>query len=394
MPSSTSSSEPYSSGTASAERLTAADRPGVAQPVPERPVPARPWGAMLLFVVLTVTALMLAWEWQSRRFGLLPGDVDDSASAWVEQRRRIDTGTVDVAIVGDSRILFDTDLDHFAALTGQRPVQLALPGTNGRPFLENLAADADFKGLVIVGITDRSYFRDEIGLMADALDRYGFESPSQRSSFELHRALSRAFGFLDNSYRLSVLVRRLDTGWRAGTRGPYNDVWKISVKAGERQYWLWSRIETDAWLREHARSVWMTGLFARPPVTDEVIAKTLSATRKAVDAIRARGGEVVFIRPPSAPELRGPEDKQLPRAKGWDPLIAAAGVEGIHFDNDPAMQGLDIPEFSHLSRACATVFTDAYVRALAARIPRLPLRPDAPAPLAPADCRKAPGGLL
>ena len=122
------------------------------------------------------------------RCGWKPGDLDDGASAWAEQRRRIDAGESQVAIVGDSRILFDTDLDRFEALTGVRPVQLALAGTNARPFLEQLAADSDFDGLAIVGIADRSYFRDDIGLMADALDVYRYESPSRRSGHVLQRA--------------------------------------------------------------------------------------------------------------------------------------------------------------------------------------------------------------
>ncbi len=391
MPSSTSSSnEPVidSPGAepVSAERLTASDRPGVAQPVPERPVPAKPWGPMLWFVAIAVAVLMLAWEWNARRLGLLPGDVDDSASAWVEQRRRVSSDTSVVAIVGDSRILFDTDLDHFEKLTGARPLQLALPGTNGRPFLESLAGDPDFRGLAIVGITEGSYFRDGIGLMGDALERYAFESPSERSSFELHRALSHQFGFLDDAYRLSRLVHRLDPGWRAGTRGPYNDVWKISVRGADRQTWLWSRIETDARLREHARNVWVQGPFRAPGPDDATIAKTFELTRAAVDKIRARGGEVVFLRPPSNGALRALEIERVPRAKVWDGLLAAAGIQGVHFEDEAAMQGLDVPEFSHLSRACATVYTDAYVRALALRTTRLSLRADAPAPLGPDDC--------
>jgi hypothetical protein len=50
------------------------------------------------------------------------------------------------------------------------------------------------------------------------------------------------------------------------------------------------------------------------------------------------------------------------------------------------MQGLVLPEYSHLSRACATVFTDAYVRAVARLTPRLTLLAQRPSPLAPADC--------
>lgn len=217
------------SSTSSFERPTAADRPGVAQPVPVRDVPKKPWGAMFVSSLIMTALLLGIWELHARSLALLPGDLGDGPSAWAEQRRRADTETSPVVIVGDSRILFDTNLDRFHALKGIRPIQLALPGTNARPFLEDLADDPRFKGLVIVGIADTSYFREGIGLMRGALDRYLFESPSQRVTFLLDRALSRLFGFIDDHYRLSTLVLRLDRGWWQGAAGPYSDVWKLST---------------------------------------------------------------------------------------------------------------------------------------------------------------------
>lgn len=373
---------------ASAERDTAADRPGVAQPVPVRPIPAQPWGPIALSALLLCLALLAAWEWRMRGLGLEAGDLDDDASAWVEQRRLIDAGDVPVAIVGDSRILFDTDLDRFEALTGIRPVQLALPGTNARPFLEELAADADFKGLVVVGISERSYFRDDIGLMGDALKLYRYESPSHRSGYLLYRLLERKIAFLDDDYRLSTLVHRLDPDLRPKAMSPRWDVWKVRSGSDSRQTWMWPRIERDARLREHAREVWLHPAPGRPmgPLKADLIARTQAKTRQAVAAIRARGGDVVFVRPPSSPQLRAFEDKRVPRDVGWDPLLAAAGVRGIHFEDYAAMRGLDLPEWSHLSRRCSTVFTDAYVREIARIAPRLPLRSDAPHALGPRDC--------
>jgi len=369
----------------SAERLTAADRPGVAQPVPERALPAQPWSRIFRMTLLLSLAMLAFWEWRMRSLKLAPGDFDDSASAWAEQRRRIDAGEGDVVIVGDSRILFDTHFDRFETLTGIRPIQLALAGTNGRPFLQELASDADFHGLVIVGISELSYFRDDIGLMGAALQRYRFEAPAQRSSFLLHRMLARMFAFLDANYRLGTLVQRLDRGWRSDAHDPYDEVWKIASMGNDRETWLWPRIETDAFLRKHARLAWTHGKVEA--VSDAAIRMTLETTAAAVAQIRARGGEVVFVRPPSAFQFRFGEEEYLPRTRGWDALLTTAKVRGVHFEDYPAMQGLNLPEYSHLTRACARVFTDAYVRAVATLTPRLRVLADAPAALSPADCR-------
>jgi hypothetical protein len=376
----------------SAERLTAADRPGVAQPVPERPIPAKPWGRIQLAVAVIVMLATAAWEWRMRTLELLPGDVRDTPSLWAEQRRRVDTEDIRVAIVGDSRILFDTDLSRFEALTGVRPLQLALAGTPARPFFAELAADPDFKGLALVGIAEGSYFRQGPGLYDDALARYRFESPAQRTSFLLYRRLSHILGFLDRDYRLSALLLRLDPGLRPGTRGPYQEPWKFSTTRDDRQTALWSRIETDTYLNGHARALWARG-YTGPPLSAEVIAMTQQTTLDAVAAIRSRGGDVIFLRPPSRGPYRKNEARTAPRDRVWGPLLAAVGVQGLHADDDPVASQLFLPEFSHLSRACSTVYTDSYVRRLTSLTPRLKLRADAPAPLSPSDCLPTPAAL-
>ena len=339
----------------------------------------------MLAVAATLLVIAVAgWEWRMRTLGLEAGDLDDGPSFWAEQRRRIDAGGVAIAILGDSRILFDTDLDRFEALTGVRPVQLAIPGSNALPFLENLADAPHFHGLAIVGIADRSYFRPGAGLGAPALERYRFESPAVRVSFLLHRGLSRVLAFLDDNYRLSKLVRQLDEGWRTGALfPPVERLWKLRTVGDDRKSHLWWRVEDDERVRVHQGAVWVRFV---PRIPDAIIASIEERTRVAVEKIRVRGGEVVFVRPPSARELRSFEERTVSRARGWDRLLVYAGVRGVHFDDYPQMQGLVLPEYSHLSRACTTVFTDAYVRALAAVTPRLTLRAQAPLPLAPVDC--------
>jgi hypothetical protein len=366
-------------------RKTAADRPGQAQPVPTRDIPARPWVKMGAFVFCAVTLLTLAWEWNARtNIGLRAGDIDDSPQAWGEARRAADHAQV--AIVGDSRILFDTDQARFEALTGVRPVQVSHVGTNSRTLLEHFANDPKFHGLLIVGMADTMYFgMPVIGLGGNAVHNYAKnDKPAQLTGLWLDRWLQKYLGFMDHDYRLSMWAPRFDNGWRKGVDSPYEDVWKLSEVSPGRQYFMWDRIERPGYLQSHARHAWQgfKGPNIPPVLADKVIARTAEAVRR----IRARDGDVIFVRPPSAPEIRVNEEKRIPRGLGWDRLLVGAKANGIHADDLPQAQNLVIPEWSHLSRKCATVFTDAYVRRLVELTPRLKLRADAPPPLSRADC--------
>jgi hypothetical protein len=80
--------------------------------------------------------------------------------------------------------------------------------------------------------------------------------------------------------------------------------------------------------------------------------------------IHARGGEVVFVRPPSAGLFLERENRNAPRARTWDRLLRETGSFGIHFEDYPEMRDLEVPEWSHLSRDSATRFTRAYVDVL------------------------------
>jgi hypothetical protein len=364
--------------------LTASDRPGIAQPVPERDVPPLPWLKMLMISAFLVVAFTGIWEWQARELGFEPGDLGDEPSSWAQEWRRLDSEKPAVTIVGDSRILFGTDLDRFQQMTGVRPVQLALAGTNGRPILEAVAA-SNYHGLVIVGIADQSYFRDVVGLGDKALAAGKWESPSQRISFLLFRQLRQRLAMLDDDMSLSNRITRLDRSWRKGAPSPYDDIWKVGVTHEAREFFVWPEFDRNTYLRDHTVNFWM-GYFGRLKPTPAIIAMTQARTKAAVDAIRARGGDVVFVRPPSAAQIRVLEDKNLPRAQGWDPLLRAANVKGIHADEMPATAGIRFPELSHVSRACRAVFTDAYVRALTKLTPRIQLVSTAPPEITASAC--------
>ena len=389
MPSSTSNSEPH--GVLQKEgalpaglRRTASDRPGQAQPVPVRDIPKQPWGRLALGVLAVMAIGTAALEVNARRLGLHAGDLDNSEVDWAVERSRSEGAPV--AIVGDSRILFDTDLDRFEALTGVRPVQLAIHGTSALTLLEDTARNEKFNGLLIVGLADTMFFQPFDGYGGYVHTRETFESPARQWSAGLDHMLQRRLAFMDSSHRLSVIAARLDRDARPGVEGPFDDIWKLGEVGERRQTWMWPRIVTDRLLRAHSRWAWK-GFKEKFPYTPELIAKGQKRAVIAVATIRARGGEVVFVRPPSDIHLRVNEEAQVPKAKGWDALLRNTHSVGVHNDDlPPHLRRLIMPEWSHLNRRCATVFTDAYVRRLAALTPRLKLRADAPAPLSRDDC--------
>jgi hypothetical protein len=79
--------------------------------------------------------------------------------------------------------------------------------------------------------------------------------------------------------------------------------------------------------------------------------------KDAVAAIRARGGNVVFVRHPSSGQVREIEDRITPRAAFWDRLLTETGAPGIYFEDHTSLRDFDCPEWSHLSAKDAVEYT-------------------------------------
>lgn len=364
MPSSISSSDVVAPVAAGFVRLTASDRPGVAQPVPEREIPAQPWRPVFLCAMLLAAMLVAGWEVGWRAFGATPGH-RNSDGAWAEQRRRIDAGEGGATVlIGSSRVLFDVQLPVWERLTAERPIQLALEGTSPLPFLEDLADDAAFSGRLLVGVTPGTFF-GAAGRRSDLVAYYRDQGPSQRSGHWLSsRLLEPVFAFLDPDFALATVVRRQAWPARPGLSSRM-DVRKLMTSGPGRNTTLWRKVEVDPAYRDLARRIWAQG-FDRPPpaiATPEkrqrMIDGQIERAAAAVARLRARGVPVVFVRPPSSGPYHASENDLWPRARTWDLLLQQTGAPGIHFEDHPELQGLELPEWSHLSAADAERYTVA-----------------------------------
>ena len=370
MPSSISSSDQVHAdhvvSTSGAERLTAADRPGVAQPVPVRDIPVQPWNRIFLGALVLFALLMGAWEWHWRAFGAKP-TIANSAGLWATQRRRIDNGEGNATVLlGASRILFDVQLDVWEKLAGKRPIQLALEGTTPLIFMEDLAADPKFTGHLLVGVAPDLFFSG-YAYRGDVFKFYLKETPSQRVGqwLSMH-FIEPYFAFDDPDFALATVLERQDWPARPGKTWRI-DVRKLRVSEMDRNTHIWDKVENDPEYRELARSIWLQHFTPNedtppPEKMRQTLNEQIDRAVKAVTTLRARGVQVLFVRPPSAGAYLEFENKVLPRARTWDVLLARTGAPGIHFEDYPELQGLELPEWSHLTHADAQRYTDALYR--------------------------------
>ena len=364
MPSSTSSFDAPSQRSAQALRETAADRPGVAQPVPMRPVPAQPWGRVFVQACVMFALMLGVWEGYWRDFGATPG-IANSDGLWAMQRRRIDTGEGGATVLlGSSRTLFDMQLDVWEQLDGERPIQLALEGTSPVSFLEDLADDPKFTGRLIVGVVPGLFFSG-YAMREGVLAAFAKESPSQRAGQWLSMHLLEPYlAFYEPDFALGTVLKR--QAWWPERQGVprFLDVRKLSVSQADRNTHLWSKVEADPEYRALTRRIWSQWMGPGPgdPPPAET-AKTrdeqIERAVKAVAKLRARGVPVLFVREPSAGPYLAEEDRVFPRAGSWDVLLKKTGASGIHFQDHAELQGLELPEWSHLDLASARQYTAA-----------------------------------
>jgi hypothetical protein len=364
------------SSTSSSERLAALPAvPYEPQPAPvpaappeeepyTRPIPAQRWtaaGVLALTIAFGGTAL---WEWNARRLGYVPA-YNDTVGLWAIERRQVRATDQPVVAIGSSRTLFDLELSVWEELTGRPLIQLANVGTSVRPFLADLADDESFAGLAVVGVTEILFLMPG-GIHGHFARDAQRESPSSRLGQRLAMMLERRLAFLDtDNLALSTVVARLPMRNRPGVRDPHWDVWKLANTYERRQTLMWARVEDDPAYREHARGVWSRMLQAPPPFPverlPEIAAGAVAAAAADVDRLRARGGEVVFVRFPSTGPFYEAEQRLGARELVWEPLIERTGAASVHFEDHPELQGYDLPEWSHLAAAEVPRFTRALV---------------------------------
>jgi len=338
-----------------------------------RVIPALPWRGMLLAAVAVVAVATVAWEIRARAAGYTP-TLNDTSDVWADRREAVRPDSL--VIIGDSRALFDIDLDAMEQGMGRRPVQLALVGSCTFPVLQNLADDETFHGTVIASIVPLMWLAPPPSPpyqnSVKAINRYQTRTAAHRASNRIAMLLEEHIAFLKQDDLTSAsLLEKLKVPDRAVFHAPPRLPPYFSTMDRERDTKMVASAEHPGPLQDRIKFGWLP-LFTPPPppsfVPPEAFAKGMEAamaqrfvdTAAAVKKIQARGGKVVFVRYPHSGPLKELEDKITPRAGPWSKILADTGAPGIYFSDHPELV-FECPEWSHLSGGDAVLFTQRLV---------------------------------
>ncbi|HUS01052.1 MAG TPA: hypothetical protein VMY77_04960 [Chitinophagaceae bacterium] len=325
--------------------------------------------AGILTLILVIISIG-SWEFYLRNKGITIA-YDDGKELWSDKRAKVYAPSDEATVfIGSSRNKYDLDTDTWRSLTGEEPIQLAFEGASPLPILDDLANDQKFKGKLMIDVTEGLFFSlfSPLGArVTDGIKYFKDRTPAQNFSFKVNHILESQLVFLDKDYlSLNALLSKVVPP-RPGVYPDPDFPMEFGRITFDRQDKMTDRFVADTNLQNKVKGIW--GSFAKlastiPPPTPAQIDSIFTTVKNDINKIKARGGQIIFVRTPSSgPYLMG-EKMVFPREKYWDKLLALTNCPGIHFEDYPAIAHFQCPEFSHLSPSDAIVFTKNLIKIL------------------------------
>jgi hypothetical protein len=323
-----------------------------------------------IFAAILVLASFTGWEMYIRsKISMI--SFDDTKSLWSNVRKKAylpkEKSTI---FIGSSRIKYDLDQPTWKKLTGEHPVQLAIEGATPIPVLQDLAADEAFKGKLVIDVTEILFFTNAPPNVQEPVTNVKFfhnETPSEQFSFAVNKLTDGNLYFLDkDNYSLNALLERLEVPSR---KGVFVFPWfptDFDRTDFDRQAHMTDRFVHDTAQQHRVQWIWkyLGDNKLEGPPTGEKLTAFLTQLKQYTDKIKARGGEVIFVRTPSSGPFLMAEKMGFPKEQYWNRILSVTGCQGIHFEDDPATAHMQCPEFSHLAPADAALYTTSLVRQL------------------------------
>ena len=327
--------------------------------------------ALLAFFI--VIAFITLWEIYLRSKGVNIA-YDDGKELWSHHRASVYQSKENATVfIGSSRIKYALDIATWKELTnGNKPIQLAIEGNSPLPVLEDLAADENFQGNLVVDVTEGLFFSSSpfsLEFPREHVEYYKERSPSEKVSFQIKSGLESQFVFLDrDNFTIdNIISNSIKTTNRKGVFAIPNQ-WPIEFGRinFDRQNIMMDRFLRDTTLQKLVTGNWLffASIDTEKPAEGKKLDSFFTVIKQSVDKIKSRGGDVIFVRTPSSGPYWEEENTFFVREKYWDALLKFTNCQGIHFKDYKETDHFICPEWSHLSPKDAITYTKHFVQTL------------------------------
>jgi len=326
--------------------------------------------SLIIAITLFLVSICL-WEFYWRSQGYTP-TLNDDKSLWAAQRTKVNTATdKDVVLFGSSRIYFDIQLKKWKEITGTNAIQLASTGSSPLPTFHDLVENTNFNGTVIIGVTPGLFFSTTYPKAMPwerpkaKVDFYKKRTYAQQLNYFFSVPLQQNLVLMSaddeewaNDIDLKSLIRQIPKDNRNGKPipPPFYNFGKVTK---DRNMSMIPRTVTDTAFANGIKKIWQYfGKAAPPPDKKSTMAFFLKDAKK----FKERGGNLILLRCPSSGFYRDVEAKFLPRKDFWDELVKLSNAKGYHFSDYEQLEHFECPEWSHLSKEDAILFTQEFAK--------------------------------
>lgn len=323
-----------------------------------------------LLALILVIGSFAGWEYYLRNKGYKIA-YDDDEALWADKREQVymppDKATV---FIGSSRNKYDIDITLWEKMTGEKVIQLSCVGSSPLPTLDDLAGDRNFRGKLIIDVTEGLFFSTMPPTLESPqtnIEWYKKRTPAQWFSFKVNHLLESQFVFLDKDhFSLNSLLHELKVPSRKNVFIFPSFPLEFEQVSFDRQCHMTPKFLSDTNLQNWVKGNWefFRSISKEPPASGSKLDSIFNTVKADVDKIKARGGQVLFIRTPSSGGYLMGEKMGFPRDKYWERLLAVTNCPGIHFEDYPAIAHFECPELSHLKPSDALIYTQNIIEIL------------------------------
>jgi len=316
---------------------------------------------LIVIAVVTVTFLTgLELYWRHR--GYL-ASISSYEELWSYHRARLEgAGRNTVALLGGSRMQIGFRPDAFrAARPDLEIVQLADAGKSPLAALRDLARDELFRGVVVCSlpeVTTVPGWNSQEPLVRFYHEKWG---PGEKYALLLLTPLQDNLVLLQPRLRGAKLLGALTTG-----RLPPLNYYRTHFDRSRDMYFEVLSPKSIEGLITARIGRSRKFLPADPPASLEAWTAYVAELVRLSDLIEARGGKVVFVSFPVRGRFQRLTEEYFPRDRYWD-LLAAQGLETLHYEEMPGNADLRLPDESHLDVPSGRRFTRWIADELTAR---------------------------